>query len=92
MIHSRKGQELFDGIKASIWWNEESIDFVKRINRNIIKSVSKPADRDVFFANIENYPFSILYNKYIKQGFFYETRNTLKGILKVILHYMHYNY
>lgn len=92
LIHSEKGQELFDGIKTDIQWNEESIDFVKRINHNMIKSVPKPANRDVFFKNIENYPFSLLYNKYIKQGFFYETKNTLKGILKVILHYMHYNY
>ena len=87
LIHSDKGRKILDSIKSEMDYNEEPLDFVKKINHNMVKSASIPKMRKNYFENIDNYSFDELYKRYVQRGLLYELKNRTKGYLKLLLHY-----
>ncbi len=63
-INSQKGRKLFDAICDRIVFINKTIEDAERGNRAILHSASCNKNREAFLANLDNYPFDVLVNKY----------------------------
>lgn len=88
LIQSEKGTELFNNIKKSLTYTKVNLDNVVKINKNILVSPPKPHNRKAFFDHLTEYPFDVLYKRYIKNNYLSEILNMFKGYIKLLLHYM----
>ena len=66
MTNSKKGQELFDGIKNSIEYKEVDINDVIKYNPSMVKSVVKPKNREKFFEKLDTEDFEKLVKNNVK--------------------------
>lgn len=64
VIHSKKGQFIFDNIKDNLVYQLTDIDTAIQYNSAMIKSVYKPNNRELFLSEIKNNNFKVVINKY----------------------------
>ncbi|MEG1782752.1 MAG: Coenzyme F420 hydrogenase/dehydrogenase, beta subunit C-terminal domain, partial [Oscillospiraceae bacterium] len=81
LINSAKGQYLFDSIKKDINYTLTTIEQVHKGNACLLASAKKGEKRDVVFANIDNYDFDVLINKFTKESILSIIKGKLRGVL-----------
>lgn len=82
LVNSKKGKELFDGIKDKLIYEE--VDFEKSISYNtaMTESCTMPKKRNSFFKDLDKMSFDKLYKKYKpKDKIVFKCKRLLKRIL-----------
>lgn len=82
LVNSKKGKELFDGIKDKLIYEE--VDFEKSISYNtaMTESCAMPKKRNSFFKDLDKMSFDKLYKKYEpKDKIVFKCKRLLKRIL-----------
>lgn len=86
IINSEKGKELLNKIQDEIEKEEVNFEEAIRYNPSMIKSVSKPKQREEVFNNLENESIEVLLKKYIpKSTIIRKVLRKLKRIAKRII-------
>ena len=80
LLHSEKGQDLFDAIRSRI--RIKRVDFSESIRKNpsIIKSAKKPVLRKQFFIDLKKLDFGKIAKKYCDNGLLSRTRRKVAEI------------
>ena len=81
LIHSLKGEKLFEQIKEYIVYKEESLDETLKYNQSIYLSSKTPKFRDSFYKELENKSFTSLVDKLL---FYNKVKNKLSRLGKKI--------
>ena len=88
LINSKKGDELFESIKSSISYFEQTVDAVKIGNGCLLNSSKEGKNRTIFFENIDSMPFDKLVRKLSNrksyQNYISELRRKLSPIIQKI--------
>lgn len=59
IIHSDKGQKLFDDIKSKIYFEQKLVDMLKKGNVNLLNSIQPGVHSEYFYSRLsQNVPFS----------------------------------
>ena len=86
IINSEKGKELLDKIQDEVVKEEVNFEEAIRYNPSMIKSVSKPKQREDVFNNLENESIEELLKKYMpKPSIIRKVLRKLKRIAKKII-------
>ena len=64
IARTKKGCELFDGVKDKVVWKETSYETGVKKNSAVYSSVKRPSQRDSFFIDMEAMSFEELRTKY----------------------------
>lgn len=81
-IHSLKGLNIFNNIRDCVFNTELNLDiFVRTSGKFLIKSDTPHPKRKDFFANIDNFSYKILINKFVPERFANKCANIIKPIL-----------
>lgn len=77
IIHSDKGQKLFDSIKNDIIFKEVDIESGAKYQSTLKKSAFKNPDYNKFFKNMNKMSFDKLYKKYFSDRFILKLKRTI---------------
>lgn len=77
IVHSKKGQELFDCIKDRIIFKEIDVETGAKYQSTLKKSAYKNPDYDKFFRNLDKMSFETLYKKYFSDRFFLRLKRSI---------------
>lgn len=70
IVHSKKGEEIFENIKEKIVYKEVEFELSIQANKSMYQSVPKPDKREEFFENMDKLEFDKLVNLYtVKQAY-----------------------
>jgi len=86
IIHSKKGEELFDKIKSNCSYKKIDLDQAVEYNSAYITSVSKPKNMEEFYNDLSlNSGDLKVINKYVKVSFSRKIKNKIKSIIKRVV-------
>ena len=85
LVQSKKGESLMMAIDSKITKKEEPLEKVTSININLQKSVVKPTNRELFFANIDKYDYKTLYSRFLSISMLTEMKFIIRNMLKQLL-------
>lgn len=84
MLHSKKGEELFNNIKNDIKYKEVVIEDAIKFNTSMIKSSTKNKKYDLFWDNVDKYKIEKLTKIVgIKTTYLNKVKTKIKKILKL---------
>ncbi len=67
LVHSKKGEEVFEAISEWIEWKKVDINKAVRFNQRMISSAIVSSGRESFYEDLKKYPFRIAMNKMKKR-------------------------
>lgn len=82
IVNTLKGEKVFNSILGDLNYKECNINEITHGNPCLIKSVTRPNDRDIFFNDIDKMDIPELVKKYVpKKSFISRVKNKIKSVL-----------
>ncbi|MDD3225151.1 MAG: Coenzyme F420 hydrogenase/dehydrogenase, beta subunit C-terminal domain [Clostridium sp.] len=85
MLNSKKGTELFNRIRSSIFFEKKTFKETLKGNPSILESPIMNPKRKNFFKNLDNMSFEKLFRKCCRDDFGTRVRRKIKNAVKKIL-------